>query len=119
MFSFEFFRVLHTGFAYVNANDLRGGPAQCMFGRLGCSTAHDENRLIFFIGSGGPEKMEIRTASLPVLPEQPISFQALDGTRIGTAFVEIVNGHVRRYRLALCLSTHGIPKDARQCRHLS
>src|SRR5271170_5373725 len=74
-----------------------------MLGRLRCPTAGDEDRLIFLIRSGRPKQMIVRAASLPVLPETSILFQAinrlfkaLDRQRIRVTIVEVSNfpGHV-------------------------
>jgi hypothetical protein len=58
---------------------------------LGCSAAGDENRKVFLIRFVRPEEMIVGTASLLVLPELPIRFKAINGSRVRVAVVEVPN----------------------------
>ena len=88
VFPLELLGVAHTGRAEVDAGHPSRRPAQGMLGRLRCPAAGNQDGLVFPIGSGRPEEMIVRPASLPVLPEPSIFLQAVDRRWIRMPFVE-------------------------------
>lgn len=88
VFALELLGTAHTGCAEVDAGNLSRRPTQGMLGRLRGPAAGNEDGLVFPIGQCRPEKVIVRPAFLPVLPQALIFLQAVDWGWIGMTFVK-------------------------------
>ena len=87
----EIFRVPDARRTEVDPDDPGRGTAGGVLRRLRCSAAGDENRALFRVGLVRPEQVEVRAASVGVLPAPPIVIEIVDRPRIRIPFVEVLD----------------------------
>src|SRR5580658_325509 len=91
IFALERLRPLHTRCADVDTGDLGCRPAKRMLRRLGCSTARDEDGVVFFVRFGRPKEVIVSPALSRVLPCAAILIQTFDRWRIRVAVIEVLD----------------------------
>ena len=89
--------------AEVDADDMAGGLAQGMFGRLRSAAAGDQHGQIRAIGSVRPMQVKVRAAPVFILPTLAIPVQVVNRRRIGVQVIESPHGLLD----AVCLSAVG------------
>jgi hypothetical protein len=87
----EIFRVPDARRAEVDADDPGRGTARGVLRRLRCSAAGDEDRALFCLRLARPEQVEVRAASVRVLPPPSIVVEIVGRPRVREPFVEVLD----------------------------